>query len=113
MKLFVLLVFLMSTAHAAKCIAHRGDITGGIENSLDSIVFAVNEGADGVEFDIRHSSDGVPFLMHDSTLKRVADSTMPNCPIKSKVSKLKWSKIKEECRLNDGQEITSLSEMLY
>lgn len=113
MKLFALLIFLMSTAHAAKCIAHRGDITGGIENSLDSVVFAVNEGADGVEFDIRHSSDGVPFLLHDRTLKRVGDSTMVNCPIKTKVSTLKWSQIKEQCRLSDGQEITSLAEVLY
>src|SRR5690606_10078405 len=112
MKILFTLMILMAYAHAADCIAHRGVVGPAIENSLDSVLDAVELGADGVEFDIRHSKDGVPFLLHDSKLKRVADPTYAACGLATKVSKLDWNDIRDNCRLKDGQEVSSLAQVL-
>ncbi len=50
---------------AAPCmvIGHRGTDTLP-ENTLESLVTAVSEGADGVELDIIFSRDGVPVVCH-------------------------------------------------
>lgn len=113
MKILISFVILVSYAHAADCIAHRGVVGPAIENSLGSVLAAVELGADGVEFDIRHSKDGVPFLLHDSKLKRVADPLQSACSLRTKVSKLNWDEIRDNCRLKDGQELSSLAQVLY
>ena len=96
---------------AADCIAHRGYLKQSTENSLDSVMNAIEAGADGVEFDIHHTKDGVPFLLHDSTLERVVDDS-PACPSTTKVKKLLWSEITENCRLKDGQRLISFEALL-
>lgn len=112
MKWLFLTLLIMRLAHAGECIAHRGYAKDVIENSLNSVLSAVAYGADGIEFDIRHTKDGVPILLHDSKLKRVGDQTFTTCPLKTKVSKLSWNEINENCRLADGQHVSTLSEVL-
>lgn len=109
--LFILLAFTSVNVFGADCIAHRGYLKGSVENSLDSVMNAIDAGADGIEFDVHHTKDGVPFLLHDSTLERVVfDSS--TCPSTIKVKKLLWSQIVENCRLKDGQRLVSLEELL-
>ena len=66
-------------------IGHRGACGYEIENSLQSLIRAVEMGADGIEFDVRLTKDRVPILIHDDTLDRttpqsgrVADITFPD-----------------------------------
>lgn len=113
MKYLFLTLFIMAEVYAADCVAHRGYTKDGVENSLNSIMSAAHYGADGIEFDIRHSKDGVPFLFHDSTFKRVGDRSQLNCEFKTKVKKLNWDEIRDNCRLSDGQIVTSLAEALF
>jgi len=51
-------------------LGHRGMGTGTGENSLLSLVRAVQVGADGVELDLQLTGDGVLVVNHDSSLKR-------------------------------------------
>lgn len=57
--------------------AHRGDPVAAPENTLPSIVAAINGGADIVEFDLQLSRDGHAVLMHDDTLDRTTDGEGP------------------------------------
>lgn len=50
--------------------AYRGFTKGAPENSLESIIGAVEAGFDAVEVDARETTDGVPVLMHDETVDR-------------------------------------------
>ncbi|MFC8271591.1 glycerophosphodiester phosphodiesterase [Streptomyces sp. NPDC057271] len=52
-------------------VGHRGDPYRVRENTLASIVSAIEAGADAVEVDVRLTADGVPVLLHDDTLKRM------------------------------------------
>ena len=53
-------------------IAHRGYVTKGVENSIESLVGAAEVGADYVEFDIILTKDNKFIVMHDYNLKRLA-----------------------------------------
>ena len=46
-------------------IGHRGDPSSYVENTLDSALGALGEGADSVENDIQLSRDGQLFILHD------------------------------------------------
>jgi len=50
-------------------VAHRGDLTAGIENSKTAVLAAVAAGADAVEVDIRLTADFVPVCVHDDCLE--------------------------------------------
>ncbi len=52
--------------------AHRGDVENAPENSLPSILGAIDKGIQSVEIDIQLTKDGVAVLNHDATLKRMA-----------------------------------------
>ena len=53
-------------------LAHRGDWTSAVENSLDAFrAAAARPGVDGVEFDVRAARDGTPVVIHDFNLLRV------------------------------------------
>ncbi|MEU2158588.1 glycerophosphodiester phosphodiesterase [Streptomyces sp. NPDC019396] len=52
-------------------VGHRGDPYVARENTLPSLLAAVERGADAVEIDVRLTRDGVPVLLHDDTLKRL------------------------------------------
>lgn len=53
-------------------IGHRGFPARFPENTLPSLIGALQQGADGVEFDIQTSRDGVPVVLHDEDLLRTA-----------------------------------------
>lgn len=57
--------------HPPLAIAHRGGI-GGIENSLEAVLSAAEQGADYAEIDVQLTKDGVPVLFHDGNLRRMA-----------------------------------------
>lgn len=49
-------------------IGHRGDPSTYVENTVDSIMGAYEEGVEGVENDIQLSADGELFILHDRVL---------------------------------------------
>ena len=51
-------------------IAHRGDHRNQIENTLEAIQEAYDQGAQLIECDIQITQDGIPFLFHDDNLNR-------------------------------------------
>lgn len=55
-------------------IAHRGDPSGGVENSIASLESAAALGADYVELDVLQAADGGLVVFHDLTLRRLAGS---------------------------------------
>ncbi len=56
------------------CIGHRGASALAPENTLASLVRAVQIGVDMIEFDVRLTRDGIPVLFHDEGLERTTDS---------------------------------------
>jgi glycerophosphoryl diester phosphodiesterase len=58
-------------------VAHRGDPYRVRENTIDSVLAALDRGADAVEVDVRLTKDGVPVLLHDETLKRLWEHDRP------------------------------------
>jgi glycerophosphoryl diester phosphodiesterase len=52
-------------------IAHRGDPLLVRENTLPSLLSAIDGGADWVEIDVKLTRDDVPVLLHDHTLERL------------------------------------------
>lgn len=53
-------------------IGHRGG-EYGVENTIDTIVFAGTNGADYVEMDVLLTKDNVPVVIHDNNLKRLGN----------------------------------------
>ncbi|MGL4695788.1 glycerophosphoryl diester phosphodiesterase membrane domain-containing protein [Enterococcus larvae] len=58
--------------HEPIVIGHRGSVAG-VENSLAAIQGAIDAGAEYAEIDILLSADGIPMVIHDDSLKRLAD----------------------------------------
>ncbi len=54
-------------------IAHRGDSSRALENSLEAFRLALSLGVDMIEFDIRKSRDNVLYVMHDRETGRTCD----------------------------------------
>ena len=52
-------------------IAHRGDVRGGVENSLESLESAKKKGADYAEMDIQLTRDNHFVVIHDYNLQRL------------------------------------------
>lgn len=52
-------------------IAHRGDVHGGVENSLEALESAKKKGADYVEMDIQLTRDNHFVVVHDYNLRRL------------------------------------------
>ncbi len=53
-------------------IAHRGDPSTALENSMEAIHHALSYPADMIEIDIRKSRDNMLYVMHDKTTLRTA-----------------------------------------
>lgn len=53
-------------------IGHRGTKGNVMENTLESILYAIELGVDGVEFDVQSCYTGEIVLYHDETLDRLA-----------------------------------------
>lgn len=52
-------------------IGHRGG-EYGVENTIDTLLYAGTHGADYVEMDVLLTKDNVPVVIHDNSLKRLA-----------------------------------------
>lgn len=66
---------LPDTKHKFIVIAHRGDHTQALENTLKAFEQAIADGADYVEVDVRTSRDGKLIVMHDGTVDRMTKGT--------------------------------------
>lgn len=82
-----------------KLVAHRGWASRWPENTLESLMAAVDAGADHVEFDIQLSADGVPILLHDATLERTAG--LPGCALDMNWDALQHVTVGETARLGE------------
>lgn len=52
-------------------IGHRGG-EYGVENTIDTLIYAGTHGADYVEMDVLLTKDNIPVVIHDNSLKRLA-----------------------------------------
>lgn len=57
----------------AKLVAHRGDHSEHVENTLDAFQQAADAGSPFIECDIQFTRDLVPVVIHDNHLKRLCD----------------------------------------
>jgi glycerophosphoryl diester phosphodiesterase len=85
-------------------IAHRGDSSNGLENSLDSIRRAMSLSVDMIEIDIRRSRDDGLYVMHDKLTGRTA---VKNIDIERATSE-KIAKVK----LKNNEPIPTLADVL-
>ncbi|TVX91720.1 glycerophosphodiester phosphodiesterase [Paenibacillus agilis] len=58
-------------------MAHRGDVSSGIENTMEAFEGAVQAGADRIELDIMQTKDGKLVVFHDENLKRLTGHDIP------------------------------------
>ncbi len=92
---------------APQIIAHRGDMSVASENSLNAFLSAQSKGARGTELDITITKDGEVVVFHGHKLY---NNTQCKNEQRS-VCQLTLAELKA-CKLEDGQEILTLDEML-
>ncbi len=85
-------------------IAHRGDSSRALENSIEAIRLALSLPADMVEVDIRKSLDNLLYVMHDRHTGRTADK---NIDIEQSTSEQINGVI-----LKNGESIPTLNDVL-
>ncbi len=85
-------------------IGHRGAAGLALENSHASLVAAMEHDIDAIEFDVRRTQDGRLVVLHDKHTGRIAKQKT--------VVKLKTLAQLQAIRLNNGQHIPSLEEVL-
>lgn len=85
-------------------IAHRGDSSRALENSLEAFRLALSLPVDMIEFDIRKSRDNNLYVMHDKETGRTADG---NIDIERSLS----DDI-ARVRLKNGEPVPSLNDVL-
>ncbi len=85
-------------------IAHRGDSSNALENSLDAVRRALSYPADMIELDIRKSRDNALYAMHDKTTARTAEK---NIDIERATS-AEIARVK----LRNGEPIPTLSDVI-
>jgi glycerophosphoryl diester phosphodiesterase len=85
-------------------IAHRGDSSRALENSLDAFRLALSLPVDMIEFDIRKSRDNVLYVMHDKETGRTTDGSLDiEKALSDDISRL---------RLKNGEAIPTLNDVL-
>lgn len=85
-------------------IAHRGDSSRALENSLEAFRLALSVPVDMIEFDVRKSRDNNLYVMHDKETGRTADS---NIDIERSLSD-----DMNRVRLKNGEPIPRLNDVL-
>lgn len=73
---------------------------------MSALKGAIKENFEGVEIDLHQTKDGEIILLHDDNLSRVAVGA--KCPMESPVNQVDYSTVKENCRLNNGEDIPTL-----
>lgn len=73
-------------------IGHRGTKANVMENTLESMLHAIDLGVDGIEFDVQRCYTGEIVLFHDETLDRLAfkDAFYFEYTIGKNINKLQW-----------------------
>ena len=66
----------VSTPDHTTVTAHRGASSGAPENTLASVLLAIEEKANWVEIDVQETSDGQVVVVHDSDLKKIGGSPL-------------------------------------
>lgn len=85
-------------------IAHRGDSSRAVENSLEAFHLALSVPVDMIEFDIRKSRNNVLYVMHDRDTGRTANANIDiEKAVSDDISRL---------RLNNGEVIPTLNDVL-
>jgi glycerophosphoryl diester phosphodiesterase len=85
-------------------IAHRGDPTRALENSLAAFRLALSIPVDMIEFDIRKSRDNNLYVMHDKETGRTADSNIDiEASLSDDIARV---------RLKNGESIPNLNDVL-
>jgi len=85
-------------------IAHRGDSSRALENSLEAFRLALSIPVDMIEFDVRKSRDNVLYVMHDRETGRTAKANVDiEKAVSDDISLL---------RLNNGETIPTLNDVL-
>jgi glycerophosphoryl diester phosphodiesterase len=85
-------------------IAHRGDSSRALENSLEAIRLAMSIPVDMIEFDIRKSRDSVLYMMHDERTGRT-------CQTDISIEKSLSDDI-AKVRLRNGETVPTLDDVL-
>lgn len=92
------------TSNKPLVIAHRGDTTKALENTLPAMEAALKLGVDGIETDLRLTRDGEVVLFHDDDFQRLAGR-------KGSVETSTLAELRA-LRLRDGSSIPTLVELL-
>src|SRR3990172_2109702 len=85
-------------------IAHRGDSSNTLENSLESIRSALSLSVDMIEIDIRKSRDNGLYVMHDKLTGRTAGKNID-------IERATSDKI-ADVKLKNGESVPSLADVL-
>lgn len=85
-------------------IAHRGDSSNALENSLDAMHRALSLSVDMIEIDIRRSRDNGLYVMHDRLTGRTAGKSIDiERSTSDKIAKVK---------LKNGEPVPALADVL-
>jgi glycerophosphoryl diester phosphodiesterase len=85
-------------------IAHRGDSSSALENSLEAIRRALSYPVDMIEIDIRRSRDNMLYVMHDKVTFRTAEHSIDI----ERASSEEISRVK----LKNGEDIPTLTDVI-
>jgi glycerophosphoryl diester phosphodiesterase len=85
-------------------IAHRGDATHALENSLNAFRIALSVPVDMIEFDVRKGRDNILYVMHDRDTGRTADRNI-------NIERAKAGEL-SRVRLKNGEPIPTLRDVL-
>jgi glycerophosphoryl diester phosphodiesterase len=85
-------------------IAHRGDPTHGLENSLNAFRLALSVPVDMIECDVRKSRDNTLYIMHDRDTGRTAERNID-------IERATADEI-ARVRLKNGESIPTLHDVL-
>lgn len=99
----------MRESSGTRWVGHRGYPECYPENTLVSLVAALEQGAAGVEFDIQASRDGVPVVIHDADLVRTA--SVPSKVADLTATQLQQISVHEPQRFGDRFKGTTVSTL--
>ncbi len=90
--------------HIPLVIAHRGDSSNALENSLESVRRALTLPVDMIEIDIRKSRDNDLFVMHDTLTGRTAGQDIDiERATSDTISRI---------RINNGEPVPTLTDVI-
>lgn len=92
------------TSNKCLVIAHRGDTTTAVENTLPAFESALRMGVDGIELDLQLTKDGRVIVFHDWDLMRLGHRHL-------KIGETSWQELRAVPLVN-GATLPTLEELL-